>query len=173
MYVCVSKRQYLISITLERLAPEKNLRPHLRVTHTKKGKRTADFLVAATAHVRAGPIEWPPELDAYMAPVQGNLVKGPGSASTAPSPGKAQPREGASARSPRPGKSKERRICRFPLLYSHTIVAERLEFTNPGVLSQSPSFLKGVKHFVVPANYEPLDESARLSAVTRCTTMKH
>ena len=37
-------------------------------------------VVAAIADVGAEPIDWPPELDAYMAPVQVNLVKGSGPA---------------------------------------------------------------------------------------------
>ena len=53
------------------------------------------------------------------------------------------------------------------MLRDRAVVAERLGFTNPGVLSRSPSFLKGVGRITLSANYEPLDESTRLSAVAR------
>ena len=129
------------------------------------GTRAVNFTVAAIANACAGPIKWPLKPGAYMAPVQVNLVKSTGPASAAPSPGKALPRGGAGARSPRgPGKAKERRPCRFPLLGSHAAVAGRLGFTNCGVLSRS--------HTETPANYEYLNESARLYAVTRRKIMK-
>ena len=59
-----------------------------------------------------------------------------------------------------------------PLLRDHATVAERLSFTNPGVLAQSPSLLTGVGPIFVSSNYEPLDESTRLSAVHRRQVMK-
>ena len=49
----------------------------------------------------------------------------------------------------------------------HAAGAERLGFTNPEVLSQSPSFLTGAGCITVPANYEPLDEPTRLFVVHR------
>ena len=58
-------------------------------------------------------------------------------------------------------------LSRFPLLQTYGVIAERFGFTNHDVLSRSPFFLKGVKGLVLPADYEPLNESARLSAATR------
>ena len=57
-------------------------------------------------------------------------------------------------------------------MHSHEVVDERLGFTNRDVLSRSPTFLTGVRSFVVTACYEPLDKSARLSAVARRKTTK-
>ena len=58
------------------------------------------------------------------------------------------------------------------MLSKHTVAAERLGFTNSDVLSLSPTFLKGVKHFTMRVNYGPLDESVRLSAAARRNIMK-
>ena len=106
-----------------------------------------------------------------MAPVQVIFVKGTGPSSAAPLPGKT-PRGGAGSRSPRgPGKTKERRPSRFPQQRSCGVVAERFGFANRDVNSRSPSFLKGIRSFVVPADYEPPGVSARLFAVTRRAPM--
>ena len=58
------------------------------------------------------------------------------------------------------------------MLHNHAAVAERLGYTKPDVLSRPLFFRKGAGRFAVPANYGPLDESVRLSALTRCRIMK-
>ena len=55
---------------------------------------------------------------------------------------------------------------------SRKFIAERPGFANSDVLSRSPAFLKGAKHFIVSANCDLLDEPTRLSAVTRRKAMK-
>ena len=133
------------------------------------GTSAVSFSVAT---VCADPAEWPPELEPYMAPVQVDLVSGADPPPTSPPSGKT-PRRGGETRSPRgPTKAKERRTSRFPPLRSHEVVAERLGFSNRDVLSRFPVILTGVRSFVVPACYKPLDESARLSAVNRRKIMK-
>ena len=100
-------------------------------------------------------------------------VQGSGSTKALPSPGEERSPGDAGVQAPRgKGKAKGQRPCRFLVLRDRAVVAERLGFTNPGVLSRSPSFLKGVRRITLSANYEPLDESVRFSAVTRRKIMK-
>ena len=105
--------------------------------------------------------------------MQVNLVNGADPSPASPPSGKPR-RKGAGFNPPRgPGMTKERRSSRISPLRSHEVVAELLGFTNRDVLSPSPTFLTGVRSFVLPAFYEPLGESARLSAMTRREIMKH
>lgn len=136
------------------------------------GTGPVSFPATAIATVCAGPVEWPPELGPFVAPVQVNLVSGADPPTTSPPSGKT-PRGGARSRSPRgPAKAKERHISRSPPLRSHEVVAERLGFTNRDVLSRSLAFLTGVGSFAVPACYEPLDETVCLFAVAQRKIMK-
>ena len=70
------------------------------------------------------------------------------------------------------GPTEKRRSSRFPVLRSWDTVAERLGITDRGALSRSSNFLTGVASFVMPASYEPLGESVRLSAVQRRAIMR-
>ena len=86
-----------------------------------------------------------------------------------PSPGGVQSPDSKGARS---AGEKARCLRRLPLLLDHAAVAERLGFTDTGVLARSSSFLTDVLPISVLVNHEPLDRTTRLSAVHRRRVLK-